>query len=54
LAKPIKRVAVQCIDIPRVGIFSQASSLLLAVVAAITFFAAENRLVGVYPDILGS
>jgi hypothetical protein len=44
LARPIKRGAAFCIDIALVGILSQASSLLLAAVAAITFFRAGNRL----------
>ncbi|MFT6899848.1 MAG: hypothetical protein ACJA13_004290, partial [Paraglaciecola sp.] len=44
LARPVKRGAALCIDIALVGILSQASSLLLAAVAAITFFRAGNRL----------
>lgn len=44
LARPVKRGAAFCIDIALIGIVSQASSLLLAAVAAVTFFRAGNRL----------
>ncbi|GAC22947.1 RDD domain-containing protein [Paraglaciecola mesophila KMM 241] len=44
LARPIKRAFALLIDAALIGLLSQASNILLALIAAITFFRAGNRL----------
>ncbi|QHJ10661.1 hypothetical protein FX988_00881 [Paraglaciecola mesophila] len=44
LARPIKRAFALLIDVALVALLSQASNILLALIAAVTFFRAGNRL----------
>ncbi|ABG41030.1 RDD domain containing protein [Paraglaciecola sp. T6c] len=44
LARPIKRAFALIIDAALIGLLSQASNILLALIAAVTFFRAGNRL----------
>ncbi|WP_153810569.1 hypothetical protein [Paraglaciecola polaris] len=44
LARPLKRGIALLVDVALIGLLSQASDVLLALVAAVTFFRAGNRL----------